>query len=119
LVVGKDQYEKEQQMIARGEAVFGPLVLEAEQKALRSEKKNELGPVVTEAATPTISLAAGDVIALLKQSPDDVDAILEAELARPDGPRKAALEALYDAEDGGKARPEVINRIMDELEKFN
>ena len=110
-VIGDEQYKKEQEAVAEGSSVFGPGVL-----GLQAEPVNKAGPGVTgqagqdadtpPAGKPVPSLSIKELEAALEENPALVDTLLNAELARPDGARKGALDALELAEidrpDGGR-----------------
>jgi len=121
-VIGDEQYKKEQEAVAEGSSVFGPGVL-----GLQAEAVNKAGPGVTGQAgqvaeppkgpeVPRLSIK--ELEAALEENPALVDTFLEAELARPDGVRKGALEVIEIAEsfrDGG-AREEVLAKIAAALD---
>jgi hypothetical protein len=118
-VIGEEQYKKEQEAVAEGSSVFGPGVL-----GLRADAVNKAGPGVTDQApeatestadaaksTEAPSLSIKELEAALEENPALVDTLLTAELARPGGPRKGALEALEVAESLGRNREDVLTQI--------
>ena len=116
-VIGPEVYAAEQAVVSAGGDIFGPGVTGLD-KAV-----NKPGPGVTEQgpteqapvqgpAEPSLSIPK--LTAALKENPALVDKLLEAELARPAGPRKGALEALFGAEQHheGGPRDAVLDRIV-------
>jgi hypothetical protein len=116
-VIGEEQYKKEQEAVAEGASVFGPGVL-----GLHADPVNKAGPGVTGQAgqdaeppkAPEVPrLSIKELEAALEENPALVDTFLEAELARPDGVRKGALEAIEIAESlrPEGSREEVLSKI--------
>jgi hypothetical protein len=105
-VIGEEQYKKEQEAVAEGASVFGPGVL-----GLHADPVNKPGPGVTGTSDAEPAAGPPEVVSLSIKELEDaleanaalVDKFLNAELARPGGVRKGALDALEVAE---SLRPE-------------
>jgi hypothetical protein len=117
-VIGPERYKEEQALIEKGANIFGPGVTGL---GLPNQAVNVAGPGVTgqtdvapTAAVPeVVSLSIKELEEALEANVALVDKFLTAELARPGGVRKGALDALEVAEslrpDG--AREDVLAQI--------
>lgn len=99
-VIGDDQAKAEAEHVGSMAQVFGPGVLDhptGPQASDPSKGINEPGPGVTGQVPLDIALKVEEVKELVKSNPAYAERLFKAEMARPDGPRKTALEALQDA----------------------
>jgi len=109
MVIGQAQYRAEQAIVEKGTNVYGSLVTGETSSGAKANLS---------AAGQVDSPANLDLFrkALLAADQRGADALLAAELARADGPRKTALNLLLEAEQAReKPRPEwleTINRTL-------
>lgn len=107
MVIGAEQAKKEQEVLERGENIFGSMVVgEAEaEKGLAEQQESEI----------TLSSIA-DLKAALKKHPDAFDAMLDAEFMRDGGPRHDALKVFRKVERAAdEPRDAVLERIAKAL----
>lgn len=113
LVIGEEAFQQEQAEVAQGKDVFGALVLGDDPSATAGPKVKE--PAAIEAPANLKAFEA----ALLAADQDGADALLKAEFAREEGPRKTALKMLRAAETAreGGGRTAILDQIDAGLDK--
>lgn len=106
--------------------------LKSRQGTVYGKRKAPQAPVPMPAATtparrardenpfllPTGARVSVPKLGELIEDPDLLDLAIETELSHPDKPRKGAIEALRDAENGRDGGPRAsVTRLLDQLEK--
>jgi hypothetical protein len=124
-VIGEEQFKKEQELLKSDAHIFGPSVLDPHPRPIGA---NIAGPAVTgSTAAPKVVNEAGEsfsVAAVRKGLADDpvaatIDRYVKAEMFRPEGPRKSALNECLRAEKRReKPRAEVVDMLKDAIKEL-